>query len=145
MKNLLPRRDCYFQKVPFQPHFRQNTRLFQDPEDPHSTTMKICKPLHVHMLCKLQVTNALTHLNVKQLTNRLNNVNQSLFLPSVPLHEEKYGIGCKNMESVAIYTEIAYICIWLRRFDDIRHYFEILGSWGVCVVWSRVFGIWKVA
>ena len=78
---------------PFQPHFRQNTRLFQDPEDPHSTTMKICKPLHVHMLCKLQVTNALTHLNVKQLTNRLNNVNQSLFLPSVPLHEEKYGIG----------------------------------------------------
>jgi len=32
------------QKVPFQPHFRQNTRLFQDPEDPHSTTLMICQP-----------------------------------------------------------------------------------------------------
>ena len=32
------------QKVLFQPHFRQNTRLFQDPEDPHSTTLMICQP-----------------------------------------------------------------------------------------------------
>ena len=31
-------------KVTFQPHFRQNTRLFQDPGDPHSTTLMICQP-----------------------------------------------------------------------------------------------------